>query len=216
MFTEIPGPSTLGSYNVHNVLAGSNILIWVCFVRLAVFLNPKPKWLGWKVILLCHKHFPKYWTWYDVFAQEGMLWFAFFKIVTWPFHAYVSSSPFVTIAQLEILSYNIVLPKHMAQCSNWFLTDPNWPITNPLYTCIIKSQTIFLLSLLQHILSFGISPYFSSFNMQIIWGVCATGQIYWFQYIQILQYFLVYFNISQYFLWRFNWFIPFVEWCQPI
>ena len=43
MFTEIPGPSTLGSYNVHNVLAGSNILIWVCFVGLAVFLNPKPK-----------------------------------------------------------------------------------------------------------------------------------------------------------------------------
>ena len=27
MFTEIPGPSTLDSYNVHNVLAGSNILI---------------------------------------------------------------------------------------------------------------------------------------------------------------------------------------------
>ena len=43
MFTEVPGPSTLGCYNVHNVLAGSNIFIWVCFVRLAVFLNPKPK-----------------------------------------------------------------------------------------------------------------------------------------------------------------------------
>ena len=46
MFTEISGPSTFGSYNVHNVLAGSNILIWVCFVRLVVFLNPKPKLLG--------------------------------------------------------------------------------------------------------------------------------------------------------------------------
>ena len=43
MFTEIPGPSTLDSYNVHNVLAGSNIFIWVCFARLAVFLNPKSK-----------------------------------------------------------------------------------------------------------------------------------------------------------------------------
>ena len=46
MFTEVSGPSTFGSYNVHTVLAGSNILIWVCFVRLAVFLNPKPKTLG--------------------------------------------------------------------------------------------------------------------------------------------------------------------------
>ena len=33
----------LGCYNGHNVLAGSNIFIWVCSVRLVVFLNPKPK-----------------------------------------------------------------------------------------------------------------------------------------------------------------------------
>ena len=46
MFAEVSDPSTFGSYNVHNVLAGSNILIWVCFVGLAVFLNPKPKLLG--------------------------------------------------------------------------------------------------------------------------------------------------------------------------
>ena len=29
MFAEIPGPSTLGWYNVHNVLAGSNILFGI-------------------------------------------------------------------------------------------------------------------------------------------------------------------------------------------
>ena len=61
MFTEVPGPSTLGSYNVNNVLAGSNIFIRVCFVGLAVFLNPKTQVdLVGKVILLCHEHFPKY------------------------------------------------------------------------------------------------------------------------------------------------------------
>ena len=46
MFAEVSGPSAFDSYNVHNVLAGSNILIWVCFVRLVVFLNPKAKLLG--------------------------------------------------------------------------------------------------------------------------------------------------------------------------
>ena len=46
MFAEVSGPSTFGSYNVHNVLAGSDILIWVSFVGLVVFLNPKPKILG--------------------------------------------------------------------------------------------------------------------------------------------------------------------------
>ena len=60
MFTEVPGPSTLGCYNVYNVLAGSNIFIWVCSVGLAVFLDQNPiDWVG-KVILLCHEHFPKY------------------------------------------------------------------------------------------------------------------------------------------------------------
>ena len=41
MFTEIPGPSTFGSYNVHNVLAGSNHFdLGVYFVGLGGF--PKP------------------------------------------------------------------------------------------------------------------------------------------------------------------------------
>ena len=29
-FVKIPGPSTFGSYNVHNVLAGSNIYLFGC------------------------------------------------------------------------------------------------------------------------------------------------------------------------------------------
>ena len=36
-------PVPLGCYNVHNVLAGSNIFIWGCSVGPVVFLNPKPK-----------------------------------------------------------------------------------------------------------------------------------------------------------------------------
>ena len=62
MFIKIPGPSTLGSYNVQNVLACSHILIWVCFVGQAVFLDQETQkntvfWVG-KVILLCQEHYP--------------------------------------------------------------------------------------------------------------------------------------------------------------
>ena len=56
---------------------------------------------------------------------KGMSFFAFYKILICPFHAYVPSSPFVTIIQLEMLSCNIVLLKHIAQYSIQFLTDTN-------------------------------------------------------------------------------------------
>ena len=56
-----PGPSTLGSYNVHNVLAGSKIFDLGLFCQASSFPKPKTQviWVG-KVILLCHEHFPKY------------------------------------------------------------------------------------------------------------------------------------------------------------
>ena len=56
---------------------------------------------------------------------KGMLFSPFHKILACPFHAYVLSSLFVTISQLEMLSCNIVLPKHIAQHSIQFLTDSN-------------------------------------------------------------------------------------------
>ena len=99
---------------------------------------------------------------------------------------------FVTIGQLEILSYNIVFHKRIAQCSNRFITDPNWPITNLLYNVYNQIPNHLPFSLLQHVLSFGISPYFSSFDMQIIWGVCVTDWIYWFNILQYFQYFSIY------------------------
>ena len=127
MFTEIHGPSTFGSYNVHNVLAGSNILIWVCFVGLGGFPKPKTQVLGWGRLYCYVKKqiLPNIELSTMSMCFKGMLFFTFHKVLTCPFHAYVLSSPFVTISQLEMLSYNIVLLKHITQCSNQFLTDPN-------------------------------------------------------------------------------------------
>ena len=47
MFSEVSGPSTIGSYNVHNILAGSNILTLGLFCRASGFPKPKTQVIGW-------------------------------------------------------------------------------------------------------------------------------------------------------------------------
>ena len=143
-----------------------------------------------KVILLCHEHLPKYWAWYNVYVQYSMLFYTFCKLITCPFHAYVLSSPFITIGQLEILSYNIVFFKHMAQYSNQLFTDPNWPITNPLYNCIISNQFPFFITPTNSI-------FWHFFLFFIIWHanylgcVCNRSDLL----IQYITVFSIYLNI---------------------
>ena len=48
MFAKIPGPSTLGSYNVHNVLAGSNIFDLSVLCQTSGFPRPKTQVIGWE------------------------------------------------------------------------------------------------------------------------------------------------------------------------
>ena len=110
---------------MHNVLAGSNIFIWVFSIRLAVFLNPKPSRLGGEGYTAMPWTFTQILSLHNVYAQEGMLLFTFFKLVTCPFLSICCRFTFVTIGQLEILSCNIVFHKPIAQCSNQFTTDPN-------------------------------------------------------------------------------------------
>ena len=57
-------PVPLAVNNVHNVLAGSNILIWVCFVGQAVFLDletqkPSVIWV-WEGYTALSRALPKY------------------------------------------------------------------------------------------------------------------------------------------------------------
>ena len=57
--------------------------------------------------------------------KKDMLLSTFYKLVACPFLYICSKFTVVTIGQLEILSCNIVFHKHIAQCSNQFITDPN-------------------------------------------------------------------------------------------
>ena len=67
--------------------------------------------------------------------HKGMLLSTFYKLVACPFLYICSRFSVVTIGQLEILSYNIVFHKPIAQCSNQFTTDGVSDFTGvPCYT----------------------------------------------------------------------------------
>ena len=114
---------------MHNVLAGSNHIDLGVFCWTGSFPKPKTqisKYLGGEgYTAMSRSKCPNIELSTMSMCFKGMLFFAFHKILTCPFHAYVLSSPFVTISQLEMLSYNIVLLKHITQYSNQFLTDTN-------------------------------------------------------------------------------------------
>ena len=102
---------------------------------------------------------------------------------------------FVTISQLEVLSYSIVFFKHIAQCSNQFSTDPNWLITNPFYNCInLKSFSI------HHYSTYSIFRHFSLFF--IIWhanylrGVCNWSDLLISIYSNIAVFYSIFWYIS--------------------
>ena len=97
MFVKIPGTSTLGSYNVHNVLAGSNILIWVCFVGQAVFLDletQKPQCFGLGRLYCLVKSITQILSLVQCLCALKACNFYFLQVISMPFHAYVLSSPF--------------------------------------------------------------------------------------------------------------------------